>query len=124
MQPCAAQCCWSARISSWKVIAKRGAPYTPERLPSVDAHAAGEVHALQPAAELRLDEPGEEGAGLGPERRRERLPRTGLDRRQPLQHCRVDGRSRGPGGAAGAHRAAVVHVEAGGLARGTATERA
>src|SRR5689334_16155062 len=98
MQPCAAQCCWSARIISWKVIAKRGAPYTPNRVTSVaspasvDAHASQEVHALQPAAELRLDEPGEERASLGPECRRERLTGPGLDCCQPLQHRRIDAR--------------------------------
>src|SRR5262249_62298749 len=80
MQPWAAQCRWSVRISSWKVIAKRGTlKHKPPR--SVDSHAPQEVDALQPASELRLDEAGEERPGLGPERRRQRLAGPRLGRR-------------------------------------------
>src|SRR5215831_4739131 len=108
MQPCAAQGCWSARISSWKVIAKRGAPYTSRTTridpswPSIDAHAAEKVDALQPPSELGLDEPGEQSPGLGAEGGCERLARPRLDRRQSREHRRIDARSSGPRAAVGA----------------------
>src|SRR5689334_23485964 len=101
MQPCRAQCCWSARIRSWKVMAKAVPDLTrrdhldrpagrASAHASVDADAPQEVHALQPPSELRLDEPRQEPSRLGPERRRERLPCPGLDRRESLEQCRVD----------------------------------
>src|SRR5262249_5459275 len=118
MQPWAAQCRWSVRISSWKVIAKRGTlKHKPAR--SVDSHAPQEVDALQPASELRLDEPGEERPGLGPERRGQRLAGP---RRDVRAHTLP--RPAGPRGGPGARDPGGVAVESWAFPRGPAAERA